>query len=50
MQQLATQLVAQQAEIQKRIETCTEATAHAAVLVKAEHEKQEKQKQKKTPR
>ena len=47
-QQQATQVAAQQAELQKRIET--EAAAQAAVLVKAEHEKQEKQKQKKKTR
>ena len=47
-QQQATQVAAQQAEIQKRIET--EATARAAELVKVEHEKQEKQKQKKKTR
>ena len=44
-QQQATQVAAQQAEIQKRIET--EAAVRAAELVKAEHEKHEKQKQKK---
>ena len=38
--QQATQAAAQQAEIQKRIET--EAAVRAAELVKAEHEKQEK--------
>ena len=45
-QQQATQLAAQQAEIQKRIET--EAAVRAVELVKAEHEKHEKQKQTKT--
>ena len=45
-QQQATQLAAQQAELKKRIDT--EAAAQAAVLVKAEHKKAEKQKQKKT--
>ena len=47
-QQQATQLAAQQAELKKRIDT--EAAAQAAVLVKAEHEKAEKQKQKKKTR
>ena len=45
-QQQATQVAAQQAEMQKRIEA--EATPRAAELVKVEHEKQETQEQKKT--
>ena len=45
-QQHATQVAAQQAEIQKRIEA--EATARAAELVKIEHEKQKQKIQEKT--